>query len=65
MGKGRPRTTNAVVEAKRAIVDALKAGTPLPEEKARELVNRLAEVSRSHGWSTGYNEGQYDAEYDD
>lgn len=61
MGKGRPRTPHAVVDARKAVVDALMAGKPLTEVEARELVNRLHEKARSAGWSAGYDDGMIDA----
>jgi hypothetical protein len=62
MGKGRPRTPHVVVDARKAVVDALMAGEPLTEAEARELVNRLTEKARSAGWSAGYYDGYTDAD---
>ncbi|MEV8544550.1 hypothetical protein [Streptomyces sp. NPDC051572] len=63
MGKGKPRTSFAAVEARKAVLDALQAGRALTEPEARALVDRLVMIDRQVGWSAGYDEGLFDATY--
>lgn len=62
MSKGSPRTSLTAAEARKAVLDALTAGQPLPEVQAREMVDTLTERYRSPGWSDGYDEGLTDGE---
>jgi hypothetical protein len=65
MGAGKPRTSNAAAQARKAVIDALLAGKPLPEPEARKLVDKVVEESRQVGWSKGYDEGHHDGTYED
>ncbi|MFM9452455.1 hypothetical protein [Streptomyces europaeiscabiei] len=64
MGKGKPRTTQAAVQARKTVLDALQAGKPVPEPEARAMVDLLVRETRQVGYSDGYDEGGYDAKYD-
>jgi hypothetical protein len=65
MGAGKPRTSNRAVQARKAVIDALRAGQALTEPEARELVDKLVEESRSVGWKSGYDDGHFDGTYED
>lgn len=65
MGRGKPRVSNAAVQARRAVLDALQAGKPLTEPEARALVEALEREYRSVGWRDGYSEAEYDAAWPD
>jgi hypothetical protein len=64
MGKGKPRTTHAATAARKAVLDALQAGEPLPEPQARELVDRLIAEARQNGYSDGWDEGHHYGTWD-
>lgn len=61
MSKGRPRTTQPAVDTRKALLDALTAGKPLPEPAARALVDAYGDKQHFAGWSKGYDEGYVDA----
>jgi hypothetical protein len=65
MSKGKPRISRAAAEARKAVLDALQAGQSLTESEAGALVERLEREYRQAGWSAGYDDGQFDATYDD
>lgn len=63
MGQGKPRTSYAATQARKAVLDALQAGKPLTEPEARALVDQLVQAGRQVGWSAGYDDGHFDATY--
>ncbi|MDX3694971.1 hypothetical protein PV726_32460 [Streptomyces europaeiscabiei] len=64
MGKGKPRTSHAATQARKAVLDALQADKPVPEPEARAMVDLLVRETRQVGYSDGYDEGSCDATYD-
>lgn len=65
MGKGKPRTTNAAVQARKALLNALQEGRALAEPEARALVDEFEREVRHVGWSAGYDDGHFDGTWND
>ncbi|MBD3004670.1 hypothetical protein [Streptomyces sp. 5-10] len=65
MSEGKPRTTQAATEARKAVLDALQSGRALTEQEARSLADRLMYETRRAGWSAGYDAGFADGQYQD
>jgi hypothetical protein len=57
--------SNRAVEARREVLEALKAGRPVPEPEARAMVRKLEDAYRQAGWSEGYDEGHHDGTWQD